>query len=498
MTPQRRSLPILPDIPSLYVFIIFVTLFIFDGGKVLLDGDTFWHIKAGMTMLDQGSLLTQDIFSHTVSGISWTAHEWLAEVIMAGLHRMAGLQGVALFYFMIAALSFWLLFRLARHLTNEWLALLWVSMAFAFSMTHLLARPHIFSWLFGVCTLALLQHGGRRRLLLPPLIALWANLHGGFILGLALQAIFIGGAILDTISQQGLSQWRPALRSQKFALIILLASLVASGLNPFGYHLLIFPFLVTKTVFTTGIGEWLAPDMQKEIFFRFYLLMVIFLISLPRLQINWTNRLLLIFWVNASLAHGRYISMAAVFLVPLLAQIGNQLLSKLSFENKTPSTNNLHLSPYSGIIATAGIFILLFAASSFQSPLRPFMTAIISVNAENHPVAAAEFLNSTPLPGKMFNKYGWGGYLIYALEPSQSVFIDGRADMYGEDLFEEYRKVVAIDKDIDTILKKHEVNWMIYPHDTPLVRYLLAGNSWSQIYQDEEASVLLRKPSPLP
>ena len=451
-------------------------------------------------MLDKGSLLTQDIFSHTAKGISWTAHEWLAEVIMAGLHRWAGLQGVVLFYFLIAALSFWLLFRLARRLTNDWLALLWVSMAFAFSMTHLLARPHIFSWLFGVCTLALLLHGGRKRLLLPLIIALWANLHGGFVLGLVLQAIFMAGAILDTICKDGFSQWRTALRSQKFALIILLASLAASGLNPFGYHLLIFPFLVTKTAFTTGIGEWLAPDMQKEIFFRFYLLMVIFIISLPRLQVDWTNRLLLLFWVNASLAHGRYISMATVFLVPLLAQVGNQLMSqlKLSFRKNTKTSNNLNLSPYSGIIATAGVFIFLFAASTFHSPFRPFMTAIVSVNNENHPVEAVSFLNSTSLPGKMFNKYGWGGYLIYALAPSQEVFIDGRADMYGEDLFGEYRKVVAIDKDIETILEKHEVNWVIYPHDTPLVRYLLAGNRWRKIYQDEEASVLLRNPSPLP
>jgi hypothetical protein len=228
--------------------------------------------------------------------------------------------------------------------------------------------------------------------------------------------------------------------------------------------------------------------------------MVIFLISLPRLQINWTNRLLLIFWVNASLAHGRYISMAAVFLVPLLAQVGNQLTSKLklSFENKTPAKNNLHLSPYSGVIAITGMFFILFAACTFQSPLRPLMAAIIPVNSKNHPVVAVNHLNSTPLPGKMFNKYGWGGYLIYALEPPQAVFIDGRADMYGEDLFTEYRKVVGIDKDINTILEKHEVNWVIYPHDTPLVRYLLAGNKWRQIYQDEEASVLLRNPSPLP
>ncbi len=495
---QLRTLPVLPDISGLYCFIIFVTLFFFDGGKALMDGDTFWHIQAGTTMLDQGSLLTHDIFSHTASGIPWTAHEWLAEVIMAGLHRWAGLQGVALFYFLIAALSFWILFRITRRMTDDWLALLLTSTAFTFSMTHLLARPHIFSWLFGVCTLAMLLQGGRSRYLLPPLIALWANLHGGFILGLVLQALFIAGAMLDMIFENGFSRWRNALHSQKVALLILLLSVVSSGFNPFGYHLLIFPFLVTKTVFTTGIGEWLAPDMQRDVFFRYYLITIIFLVSLPRLRIDWTNRLLLIFWINASLAHGRYISMASVFLVPLLAQIGKQLIDRLHLKEKKQSKNDLRLSPYSGLIATVGLFIILFGASTVQSPLRPFLAAIIPVKTENHPIDAVNFLNSTPLPGKMFNKYGWGGYLIYALQPSQPVFIDGRADMYGEEIFSEYRKVVSIDKDIDTILDKYEVNWLIYPQDTPLVRYLLAGNCWSQIYEDEETSVLLRNPSPLP
>lgn len=495
MKSKQRSLAILPDIPGLYGFIVFVTLFLFDGGKSLLDGDTFWHVKAGMTMLDQGSILTQDIFSHTVSGIPWTAHEWLAEVIMAALHRFGGLQGVALFFFFIAALSFWILFRIARHLTRDWLALLWVSTAFAFSMTHLLARPHIFSWLFGVCTLGLLVKGGRAKYFLPLLIALWANLHGGFILGLVLQGIFIAGAILDKICLAGLSQWRNILHSQKHALIILFLSIVASGLNPFGYHLLIFPFLVTKTIFTTGIGEWLAPDMQREIFFRYYLIAVIFLVSLPRLQINWTNRLLLVFWINASLAHGRYISMTSVYLVPLLAQIGNQIVDRLPLKDRKASRNELRLSPYSGLIATAGLFLILFCSSIYQSPLRPLMAAVIPVKSEYHPVAAVNYLNSAPLAGKMFNKYGWGGYLIYALDPSQPVFIDGRADMYGEELFKEYRKVIAIDKDIDMILEKHDVSWVLYPSDTPLVRYLLAGNRWKQIYQDEEASVLLRNPT---
>lgn len=188
---------ILPDIAGLYGFIVFCLLVIFDSGKALIDGDTLWHITAGKRMLASGTILTRDVFSHTADGKPWTAHEWLSEIVMAWSHQHAGLIGTALFFFAIAALSFWLLFRIVSSLTGDWTAILAVSVAFYFSMSHLLARPHVFSWLFGVLTLFALYKGGRWFWILPPLTALWANLHGGFILGLALQGLWIGGAALE-------------------------------------------------------------------------------------------------------------------------------------------------------------------------------------------------------------------------------------------------------------------------------------------------------------
>lgn len=191
-------------------------------------------------------------------------------------------------------------------------------------------------------------------------------------------------------------------------------------------------------------------------------------------------------------------SMAAIFLVPVLAQIGNQVIPLLPFKGIEKRENDLRLSPYSGLIATTCLFFILFAASSYPSILRPLMTRILPANPENHPITAVQYLNSQPLPGKMFNNYGWGGYLIYALKPPRQVFIDGRADMYGEEIFTEYRKVISLDKNTDSILDKYDVNWVIYPHNSALVRYLLAGGRWREVYQDEEACVLLRNPVPRP
>ena len=191
-SPNRIS-RFLPDIGGIYCLVVFLALTAFAGGRALIDGDTLWHIKAGEVMINRGAVLTTDIFSHTAYGHPWMAHEWLAEVIMAAIHSWAGVPGVVIFYFLLTALSFWLLFLLANPYDDPWLAFFCISIAFGLALSHLLARPHIFSWFFGTLTLYLLKRRGRWLYILPPLTALWANIHGGFVLGIVLQGLYLAG-----------------------------------------------------------------------------------------------------------------------------------------------------------------------------------------------------------------------------------------------------------------------------------------------------------------
>jgi hypothetical protein len=492
---RRTAVTFLPDLPGLFLCIIFPVLVFFYGGKVLVDGDTFWHVKAGLTMLEKGSLLTRDIFSHTAYGTSWTAHEWLAEIVMALVHRLAGLQGLAIFYFFIAALSFWILFKVALRFSGEWISMFCLLVAFSFSKSHLLARPHLFSWLFGAITLYVLVRGGRKLFFLPLITALWANFHGGFILGLALQGIFLAGILIEGSIASKTLAWRSFWREQKFPLLIMLASILASGINPFGYHLLIFPFLVTQKIFSTGIGEWLPPNMQDEHLFRFFLLGILLLLSLPGIQTSWTNRLLLLVFLNAALSHQRNISIASMVLIPFLAQALTSLKPHFPrFSQEKAGPGNLRLSGASGLLTAAILFVTFMAAntSAFPSGQKVFQ-AVIPVPEKNHPIEAVAFLNANPIPGKMFNKYGWGGYLIYALDPAQKVFIDGRADMYGEIIFGDYQKIVGIEEENGELLRNYEIGWVLFPHDTPMVRYLTATGHWREIYRDDLATILIRK-----
>ncbi len=270
-------------------------------------------------MLEKRGLIDSDIFSHTAFGTPWTAHEWLSEIVMAVVHKAAGLEGLLCFFLLIAAISIWLLYKITEKNAHPWLAFVCVALAVTISQGHLAARPHLFTWLFTIITLAILNSGGKRLYWLPLITVIWANLHGGFILGLALQVIFIVGSCLQSYLVDRIP-YREILHRQRTPVLVLILSILAVGMNPFGYELLAFPFQVSKGVFSEMINEWQAPNLQTMWYFRFYLVALVLLISLKKSAVTWTERLLIVFFFNAALTHIRHVSLMLMALTPLHCQ----------------------------------------------------------------------------------------------------------------------------------------------------------------------------------
>jgi hypothetical protein len=493
---MTKSIKILPDVAGLFCLLLFVGLILFSGNSALECADTLWHIKAGTTMLEQKDILAQDIFSHTAYGKQWISHEWLAEIIMGTIYNSTGLAGVVIFYFLLVAFTFWLLFKITEFYNNQWAASLSVTLAFLCAKIHLLPRPHIFSWLFGVITLWILLEGGRKRYLLPLIMIPWANLHGGFILGLALQGIFIAGHFMDLWFNGEYADRRSLAKEFIMPITIFLLSISATGINPAGYKLLIFPFQVTAPIFLNGIVEWRAPDLQDLWFFRLFLLFILFSLIIHKPKISWTNIILMIFFINAALKSQRNISLAGFFLTPVLLELIQPWIKKISDwclhyipKLKEREAEQLRLSKTSGPLTTVIVCVLLI----FVSACRPHNANINHLFnlPEKFSPKAVQWLNEHPLKGNMFNEYALGGYLIFALEPSQKVFIDGRADMYGEEIFKDYLKISSVDKEVDTLLKKYEIQWVIFPADSVLIRYLKAGGNWDEVYTDEQVSIVV-------
>ena len=198
---NSRARYFLPSIGQTLFLSVFLTLSLLSGATLLNDGDTGYHIRAGEYILETFSVPHHDIFSFISPPPAWTAHEWLSEVIMALLHRAFGLTGVVLFFIFLISLTYPLLFRALRTWQGNILAdILIILLVIVSSTLHWLARPHVFSLLLLVGWYHLLeafQKEARNYLfLLPPLMLLWVNLHGGFVAGFLLLAIFFVGTLL--------------------------------------------------------------------------------------------------------------------------------------------------------------------------------------------------------------------------------------------------------------------------------------------------------------
>ena len=111
---------------------------------------------------------------------------------------------------------------------------------------------------------------------------------------------------------------------------------------------------------------------------------------------------------------------------------------------------------------------------------------------KSKPVAAVEFLKKENIQGNMFDNDEFGDYIIYAAWPQYRVFFDGRSDMYGVDIMKEYRKVLSIKPGWDEVLKKYNINWIIYNANKPLTSFLMERDDWKLIYADKVANIFVK------
>ena len=161
---------------------------------VLADPDTYWHVTTGKWILAGRSVPTHDVFSHSVSGCAWVDMEWLAQVILSEAYQLSGWRGLVLLCGMLISLTFVLLYGFLVRDLRATVAIGVSAVSFVFASPHFLARPHLLTFpIIVVWTACLARASNESRkpsLWLLPLMVLWANLHGGFTLGLLLAAGF--------------------------------------------------------------------------------------------------------------------------------------------------------------------------------------------------------------------------------------------------------------------------------------------------------------------
>lgn len=448
------------------------------------DTDMWWHLATGRYIVEKHVIPREDVFSYTAAGQRWFAHEWLTDVLMYSLYRAGGTPALIVAASLVVTATFMLVYY--SSIPDEpgtagaytYATVFTVLVAASASAITWGPRPQLLNALL----LALFQTLLRAWVLwpLPLLTLLWVNLHSGFLLGLALIGVVLVG---NGLSYLFASANRPTARLRNLALTLALC-ILAALVNPNGYHMLLYPLgTLGSGAMQSYIQEWASPDFHLRAYWPFALLllggaMVLILARRPEPPCPIPDLLLFFGFGFAGLVSARHIPLFAVVATPPVARALGRLLRPL-----------LHIRSGGGYpLLNWALLLLLMAGPLWR--LQDVLEKERLLEHARYPAEALEFIREHGLAERrMYNSYNWGGYLIWHGLP---VFIDGRADVYGDAFIHEYMLAYWLLGDWRVPLDKYEVEYILIESELPLARLLEETDEWVQIYRDEVAVIYVR------
>lgn len=454
--------------------------FLFLGDTLLSDSDSFWQIKIGQWILDHRAMPTTDFYSFTRTGAPWISTSWLSQVAFAFSHAQWGWAGPVILTAAAIALALALLVHLLEAHIEAPRAVLFAMLALLLSVHHVLARPHILALPMMVAWVGLLMAAADRRSAPSwtwlPLMALWANLHGGFVLGLAL----IGPISLEAVEH--------AEKGRRLALFMRwvlfgIGALVASCCTPYGWRTLQGATnILSLGEVLTLILEWMPANFATFTPFEGALLALIAFGYYRGLVLSAPRIFLILFLTWSALSHVRSID-AFAFLLPLV------LAKPLAGMFARPEPDAAGAESWPGRYLTV-LGALTIVAASWASTSLYLRHHRFTFTMTQTPVAAVDLLEQRK-GQRIFNAYQFGGYLISRDIP---VFIDGRAELYGEKFVMDFFKATEGKKPelLPRLLDEHKIDATLLVADAPGPQILDQLKGWKRIYADDIAVVHVR------
>jgi hypothetical protein len=475
-----------------------------------LDPDLWWHLSNGRLMLAIGSIPHADLYSFSAAGHPWVVHEWLADLGMYLLFQLGGLPWlVAVFAGIVtaAAICLYLLLRRTGLAPTAAVALTFVG-ALAGS-TAWGARPQLLNVLFcGLLLLGLLEYraGRLHAWMLPPFIWLWANLHSAFLVGVIISGLFVAGEAFDA--------WRsregsvPRRRLTALAVAVGVGGLL-SVINPFGIQTVLFSLgTLTSPLIQNNIQEWASPDFHSlpGLLVEGMVFLLLGGLMTGRVKARTSEWLLAFALLYLALSSQRHVPLFVLGAAPLIGRCTQALLSTAAsilpaIDRRTAAEATVRYRPArpagpSVALGAINLALLIVVGTGMVvyralPSLRP-ATEAAAIGAAL-PVQATDALQRTGRPLRVFNYYDYGGYLVWRLYPAGSrVFIDGRVEVYGPEVFSRYLRVNYMASGWQDVLLQSHPDAIVFPSAHPLVDILLKDPQWMMLSRDGVATVFTR------
>jgi hypothetical protein len=476
------------------VFQIYVFAFAFlFASRPMGDADFWFHLKTGEYFFTTGGVPRMEMYSFTYHGIPWIAHGWLSGVIFYAVWSVAGLKPLIFIFALLTAIAFWIAFKRAN--SHPFFAGAAALLAVWTSLPNIGVRPRVFTILLASIYLALLgrfARGVKERWiwLLIPLLALWANLHGGFFIGLALIGLTAVGLVVDYWA--GVLEEPESLRPRLRKLALIFGGCVLAGMvNPYGARLYLAPITVLRSpIFQDLVTDWLSPDfhLPEARPLLFLILLTIAALVLSPRRPKPSEVLLFLATLYATLKTQRNAVIFALVSAPLLANYFQLWLDSTRFGPRfgaaRPDTN-----PRLARLFTVAMLLPLLA---FAYKLKTAVYSNPTQQSMRVPVQAVEYLKQNGIAGNTFTAPNvWGAYVLWAA-PKNPVYIDGR-DVYPDTFVKEFVDILFGRVDWRPIFDQRGVQIVLIEPRTMLARQLGEAPGWERIYEDDMSVVFRRR-----
>lgn len=464
---------------------------------VLGDPDVWWHLRAGRWMLDHHAIPRAELFSYTAAGHPWTAHEWLSEVLFAGIAATAGLAVLAL----VAAAVAWsglLACGLRARSRGAGPVAIGVALIVGARAAEpvLGTRPQVATFALACWTLLIverhLRRGGRALWLLPPLFAVWANLHAGFLGGLAVLALVLAVELARPLLR------RPATVPQRRVRDLALAfagSTAACCLTPAGPGLLTFAIGVSAAERSRPIVEWRAPNFHDPAMAGLLVLLVsLAVLAVARWRdLDLRDGVLVAAGTAAALMAVRNTALCVALVLPTWTVLFDRAVVALERRHRGRATSGA-VRPAAVVTGLAALVLAAITAAGVSSQ-RAARDAAGDAVAARYPAAAATAIASLPGQVRLFAPYADGGYLIDRLWPHAVVYVYGEDTVLGSSVLDDYLRIASGAGDAPSalsLLDKSGTNAVLAPPG-PLANQLLASGRWRAASRDGERTLFLSR-----
>jgi hypothetical protein len=210
--------------------------------------------------------------------------------------------------------------------------------------------------------------------------------------------------------------------------------------------------------------------------------------GLSRRRADGTDLALVGMFTYASLLAGRNFGPFALVTAPVLSRHVAAILTRVGWGGWFRSIGRS--SVFRGVINL--ILLLVVVGLAVVKAWMPLTDAFNEQEQRKSlPVDAAAWILENRPKGEMFNPYNWGGYLIWSLYPHYRVFVDGRTDLYGDEILGDYLKVQYARPGYEAVLTEHDIGFILTYRDDVLSTQLACTGGWKKVYEDEDGAAVI-------